>query len=114
MQFINDTIAKGSLLMLQCKNKSCEEYRAVLRPSTNTTVTSSINVPPAEYTAVFFHDLEENGLPNVSPAFKQRRTVVVEEAESKLSHLPHQNVGKTKMSLLLTLASSSLYESTIK
>lgn len=82
--FINDTRAKGSFLLLRCKNEPCEEYRAVLRPSFNTTVTNSISVPRAEYTAVCFYDLEDSGLPNVTPAYIQKRAVVAKGEESKL------------------------------
>jgi hypothetical protein len=76
-QFTSDTRARGVFIVFRCINKTCREFRAVQRPGPSTTVTNTItNLPPATYT-VSFHDLEESGLPNISPAYEQSESVIV-------------------------------------
>ncbi|CAI8045981.1 hypothetical protein GBAR_LOCUS25423 [Geodia barretti] len=76
-QFISGTRARGTFIVFRCINKTCREFRAVQRPGPSTTVTDSIsNPPPAAYN-VSFHDLEESGLPNISPAYEQSESVIV-------------------------------------
>ena len=86
-QFISGTRARGAFIVFRCINKTCWEFRAVQRPGPNTTVTDTIsNLPPAAYN-VSFHDLEESGLPNTSPAYEQSESVIVaakgEEGKSR-------------------------------
>jgi hypothetical protein len=76
-QFISGTRARGAFIVFRCINKTCWEFRAVLRPGPSTAVTDTIsNLPPAAYT-VSFHDLEESGLPNIEPAYEQSESVIV-------------------------------------
>ena len=86
-QFTSDTRARGVFIVFRCINKTCREFRAVLRPGPSTIATNTItNLPPATYT-VSFHDLEESGLPNISPAYEQSESVIVtakgEEGKSR-------------------------------
>ena len=77
--FINNTIAKGFFVVLQCNDGSVDVFRAVLpREKSSTSLNGSINnVPPSTY-AVFFYDLENDGLPNRKVAYQQNSTIVVE------------------------------------
>ena len=78
--FINNTIAKGFFVVLQCKNGSADVFRAVLhKGNSSTSLNGAINsVPPSTY-AVFFYDLEYDGLPNRKVAYQQDSKIIVEK-----------------------------------
>ena len=77
--FINNTRAKGFFVVLQCEDGSVDVFRAVLpKNDSSTSLSGAINsVPPSTY-AVFFYDLENDGLPNRKVAYQQNSTIVVE------------------------------------
>ena len=83
-EFVSNSAAKGVFIVLKpVDGSSPDVFRAVLRPESGMILTDVIeNIPPSTYLA-FFYDLEEDGLPNSSPAFEQSNTVTVEgEGES--------------------------------
>ena len=68
-----------------------------MRSESNMTLT---DILPSTYLAVFY-DLEENGLPNMSPAFEQRKRLTVEAGgESYLKY----NVSQLSISILYVQA----------
>ena len=77
LSFISGTRARGGFVVFRCKDKPCREFRAVLRPATDTTVTRNITNIPSEVYGVNFYDLEENGLPSMSPAYELSDDVIV-------------------------------------
>ena len=85
-EFVSNSAAKGVFIVLQSVDGSSPDvFRAVLRPESGMTLTDVIAaVPPSTYLPAFY-DLEEDGLPNSSPAVEQSNTVIVEgEGESYL------------------------------
>ena len=67
-EFIKNTTATGCLLVLQSEDGAPDVFRALLRPDSSTTLTSTVTVPSSTYT-VSVHDLEQDGLPNSRPAY---------------------------------------------
>ena len=83
-EFVSNSAAKGVFIVLQSVDGSSPDvFRAVLRPESGMTLTDVIAaVPPSTYLPAFY-DLEEDELPNSSPAVEQSNTVIVEgEGES--------------------------------
>ena len=70
--------------MLQSENDSTADvFRALWRPGPSTTLTSTISyVPPSTYRA-YIHDLEEDGLPNRSPAYQPPNSVITTEGSGE-------------------------------
>ena len=69
VNFITNTTATGCFIALQSEDGSPDEFRALLRPESETTLVATIdNVPPSTYTALFY-DLEQDGLPNSNVAY---------------------------------------------
>jgi hypothetical protein len=81
--FINNTIAKGFFVVLQCEDGSADIFRAVLpKENSSTSLDGAINnVPPSTYT-VFFYDLEYDGFPNNKVAYRQGSNIVVKKDEN--------------------------------
>ena len=79
-EFVSNSAAKGVFIVLQSVDGSSPDvFRAVLRPESGMTLTDVIAaIPPSTYLLAFY-DLEEDGLPNSSPAVEQSNTVIVEE-----------------------------------
>ena len=77
-EFVSNSAAKGVFIVLQSVDGSSPDvFRAVLRPESGMTLTDVIAaVPPSTYLPAFY-DLEEDGLPNSSPAVEQSNTVIV-------------------------------------
>ena len=71
--FVANTTANGCFVVLQSKKGSPDVFRALLLPDTHgTTVNSTINdIPPSDYTFLIY-DLEEDALPNRSPAYQNQ------------------------------------------
>lgn len=69
-EFINNSLAKGLFVVLQCDDSSPDQFRTVMRNESEQTVSSSFSVPPSNY-SVYVYDLEENLLPNQEPAVTQ-------------------------------------------
>ena len=59
--------AAGCLVVLQGPSSSPDVFRALLRTQSQGTVSTTVLVPPFNYT-VYGYDLEENGLPNTMPS----------------------------------------------
>ena len=78
-EFVSNSAAKGVFIVLQSVDGSSPDvFRAVLRPESGMTLTDVITaVPPSTYLPAFY-DLEEDGLPNSSPAVEQNNTGIVE------------------------------------
>ncbi|CAI8047490.1 hypothetical protein GBAR_LOCUS26247, partial [Geodia barretti] len=69
VNFIANTTATGCFTVLQSEDGSPDEFRALSRPESETTLVATIdNVPPSTYTALFY-DLEQDGLPNSNVAY---------------------------------------------
>ena len=79
-EFVSNSAAKGVFIVLQSVDGSSPDvFRAVLRPESGMTLTDVIAaVPPSTYLPALY-DLEEDGLPNSSPAVEQSNTVIVEK-----------------------------------
>ena len=76
VNFIANTTATGCFIVLQSEDGSPDEFRALLRPESETTLVATIdNVPPSTYTALFY-DLEQDGLPNRNVAYEGSQTTV--------------------------------------
>ena len=84
-EFVSNSAAKGVFIVLQSVDGSSPDvFRAVRRPESGMTLTDVIAaVPPSTYLPAFY-DLEEDGLPNSSPAVEQSNTVTVEGEGEKL------------------------------
>ena len=76
-EFLKNTTARGCFVVLQSGNESTADvFRALLRPGLNTTLlTSSISDTPSSTYRAFFYDLEEDGLPNRSPAYEPNNVI---------------------------------------
>ena len=78
-EFVSNSAAKGVFIVLQSVDGSSPDvFRAVLRPESGMTLTDVIAaVPPSTYLPAFY-DLEEDGLPNSSPAVEQNDSLTVQ------------------------------------
>ena len=78
-EFLKNTTARGCFVVLQSENKSTADvFRALLRPGPNTTLlTSSISDTPSSTYRDFLYDLEQDGLPNRSPAYEPNNVITV-------------------------------------
>ena len=70
MEFIENTTANGCFIVLQNSPVSRDMFVAVSRSQ------SSIENIPASMYAVLFYDLEQDGIPNTSPAYEQTNITV--------------------------------------
>ena len=66
-EFITNTAAQGSFIVLQSDDGSPDQFRILLRDESKLTVSDRITVPPSSY-SVYVYDLEEDGLPHTEPA----------------------------------------------
>ena len=66
-ELMSDSRAAGCLVVLQGPPTSPDIFRALQRTQSGDTVSTTIPLPPSNYT-VYGCDLEENGLPNTMPA----------------------------------------------
>ena len=71
MEFIENTTAKGYFIVFQNMSGSPDVFRAMPRSEAKTTLD---DIPAGTYTPVFY-DLEQDSLPNESPAYEQTNTV---------------------------------------
>ena len=78
-EFIQNTTASGCFIVLQSESGSPDVFRALLLPANFKTSVESIitNIPPSTY-HMLVYDLEEDGLPNSTPAVEQNNSVTVE------------------------------------
>ncbi|CAI7992180.1 hypothetical protein GBAR_LOCUS937, partial [Geodia barretti] len=87
-EFIKSTTARGCFVVLQSGNESSADvFRALLRPGPNTTLTSTISDAPSSTYRALFYDLEQDGIPNRSPALYEPNNVITanrNEAVSKV------------------------------
>ena len=83
-EFVSNSAAKGVFIVLQSVDGSSPDvFRAVLRPESGMTLTDVIAaVPPSTYLPAFY-DLEEDGLPNSSPAVEQNNSFSVQGEDVK-------------------------------
>ena len=78
VEFITSTTARGCFMVLESEDGSPDEFRALLRTDSSTTLVTTIdNVPPSTYTPLFY-DLEQDGLPNMNLAYEQSTIVTVD------------------------------------
>ena len=78
VEFITSTTAGGYFMVLESEDGSPDEFRALLRTDSSTTLVTTIdNVPPSTYTPLFY-DLEQDGLPNMNLAYEQSTIVTVD------------------------------------
>ena len=76
VNFITNTTATGCFIVLQSEDGSPDEFRALLRPESETTLEATIdNIPPSTYTALFY-DKEQDGLPNSNVAYEGNQVTV--------------------------------------
>ncbi|CAI8035406.1 hypothetical protein GBAR_LOCUS19876 [Geodia barretti] len=76
VNFIANTTATGCFIVLQSEDGSPDEFRALLRPESETTLVATIDsVPPSTYTMLFY-DLEQDGLPNSNVAYERSKITV--------------------------------------
>ncbi|CAI8008565.1 hypothetical protein GBAR_LOCUS5864 [Geodia barretti] len=66
-EFMSGSRATGCLVVFEGPPSSPDIFRALLRTQSQDTVSTTVPVPPSTYT-VYGYDLEENGLPNTTPA----------------------------------------------
>ena len=66
-ELMSGSQAAGCLVVLQGSPTSPDIFRALQRTQSGDTVSTTIPLPPSNYT-VYGYDLEENGLPNTMPA----------------------------------------------
>ena len=66
-KLISGSQAAGCLVVFQGPPTSPDIFRALQRTQSEDTVSSTIPLPPSNYT-VYGYDLEKNGLPNTLPA----------------------------------------------
>ena len=66
-ELMSGSQAAGCLVVLQGPPTSPDIFRALQRNQSGDTVSTTIPLPPSNYT-VYGYDLEENGLPNTMPA----------------------------------------------
>ena len=66
-ELMSGSQAAGCLVVLQGPLTSPDIFRALQRTQSGDTVSTTIPLPPSNYT-VYGYDLEENGLPNTMPA----------------------------------------------
>ena len=66
-ELMSGSQAAGCLVVLQGPPTSPDIFRALQRTQSGDTVSTTIPLPPSNYT-VYGYDLEENGLPNTMPA----------------------------------------------
>ena len=66
-ELMSGSRAAGCLVVLQGPPTSPDIFRALQRTQSGDTVSTTIPLPPSNYT-VYGYDLEENGLPNTMPA----------------------------------------------
>ena len=78
VEFIENTTAKGCFIVLQNSSVSLDTFVAVPRSQT-----SIENIPASMY-AVFVYDLEQNGIPNTSPAYEQTNYITVSGEGKKI------------------------------
>ena len=83
--YIMNTRAKGSLIVLLCEDNSHDEFMVFPRPETKTTVTRVINNVSASAFNMSSYDQEANGLPNENPAYSN--TLAVRGSGKNLSKL---------------------------
>ena len=69
-ELMSGSQAAGCLVVLQGPLTSPDIFRALQRTQSGDTVSTTIPLPPSNYT-VYGYDLEENGLPNTMPAVIQ-------------------------------------------
>ena len=63
-------------VVLQSGNESTADvFRALLRPGPDTTLTSTIGDTPSSTYRALFYDLEQDGLPNRSPAYQPNNVI---------------------------------------
>ena len=66
-QFITNTEAQGCFIVFQSDNGPPDQFRILLRPGSELTMSSRITLPLPRY-SVHVYDLEKDGLPNEVPA----------------------------------------------
>ena len=71
VEFIENTTAKGYFIVFQNMSGPPDVFRAMPRSEATTTLD---DIPAGTYTPVFY-DLEQDGLPNESPAYEQTNTL---------------------------------------
>ena len=74
VEYIDNTTAKGYFIVFQNMSGPPDIFRAMPQSEVTTTLD---DLPAGTYTPVFY-DLEQNGLPNGSPAYKQTNTVSID------------------------------------
>ena len=80
VEFIENTTAKGSFIILQNISQSRDTFVAV--PRSQTLIE---NIPASMYT-VFVYDLEQDGMPNTSQAYEQTNYITM-SGEGKKTYL---------------------------
>ena len=74
VEFLENTTAKGYFIVFHNMSGPPDVFRAMPRSEATTTLD---DIPAGTYTPVFY-DLEQDSLPNESPAYKQTNTVSVD------------------------------------
>ena len=82
VEFIENTTAKGCFVVLQNLSESHDMFVAVPRSQ------SSIENIPASMYAVLIYDLEQDGMPNTSPAYEQTNYITVSGIGKKTRYFP--------------------------
>ena len=81
VEFINNTTAKGCFIVLQSYVESEDDFRALLRSESTTLIKRTIkNLQHSAY-KVFYHDLEEDLLPNANSVFMLNTTITLTNHE---------------------------------
>ena len=78
--FVSGSPAAGCLVVLQGPHSSPDVFRVLLRTQSQDIVSTTVPVPPSTYT-VYGYDLEENGLPNTTPAIILENQIVVNSGQ---------------------------------
>ena len=87
-EFVKNTTARGCFVVLQSENEyTADVFRALLRPGPNTTLlTSTISDAPSSTYRALFYDLEQDGLPNRSPAYEPNNVITVNRNGESISN----------------------------
>ena len=73
-EFLSGPRAEGCLVVFQGPPTSPDIFRVLQRTQSQDSVSTSVHLPPSTYT-VYGYDVEENGLPNTTPAVVLEREI---------------------------------------
>ena len=94
VEFIENTTAKGYFIVFQNMSGPPDVFRAMPQSEATTTLD---DIPAGTYAPVFY-DLEQDGLPNESPAYEQTNTVTVDGTGEDFHNTPYYScVYKTSL-----------------